>query len=68
MGCIMIRKCYLNTCPTGIATQDEELRKKFTGAPEHADNYLFLLPEEVREIMAKLGYSKMDDMIGQITS
>jgi len=65
MGCIMMRKCHLNTCPVGIATQDEELRKKFTGAPEHVVNYLFLLAEEVREIMAKLGYSKMDDMVGQ---
>lgn len=65
MGCIMMRKCHLNTCPVGIATQDEELRKKFTGAPEHVVNYLFLLADEVREIMAKLGYSKMDDMIGQ---
>jgi len=65
MGCIMMRKCHLNTCPVGIATQDEELRKKFTGAPEHVVNYLFLLAEEVREIMARLGYSKMDDMVGQ---
>ena len=49
MGCIMMRKCHLNTCPVGIATQDEELRKKFTGAPEHVVNYLFLLADEVRE-------------------
>jgi len=65
MGCIMMRKCHLNTCPVGIATQDEELRKKFAGQPEHVMNYLFLLAEEVREIMAKLGYKKMEDMIGQ---
>jgi glutamate synthase domain-containing protein 2/glutamate synthase domain-containing protein 3 len=65
MGCIMMRKCHLNTCPVGIATQDEELRKKFTGQPEHVINYFFLLAEEVREIMAKLGYRTMEDMIGQ---
>ena len=65
MGCIMMRKCHLNTCPVGVATQDEELRKKFTGQPEHVVNYFFLLAEEVREIMAKLGYRKLEDMIGQ---
>ena len=65
MGCIMMRKCHLNTCPVGIATQDEELRKKFSGQPEHVMNYFFLLAEEVREIMAKLGYSTMEEMIGQ---
>lgn len=65
MGCIMMRKCHLNTCPVGVATQDEELRKKFSGQPEHVVNYFMLLAEEVREIMAKLGYSKMEDMIGQ---
>lgn len=65
MGCIMMRKCHLNTCPVGIATQDEELRRKFSGQPEHVINYFFFLAEEVREIMAKLGYSKMEDMIGQ---
>lgn len=65
MGCIMMRKCHLNTCPVGIATQDEELRRKFSGQPEHVVNYLFLLAEEVREIMAKLGYRNMQDMIGQ---
>lgn len=65
MGCIMMRKCHLNTCPVGIATQDEDLRKKFSGQPEHVINYFFFLAEEVREIMAKLGYSKMEDMIGQ---
>jgi glutamate synthase domain-containing protein 3 len=65
MGCIMMRKCHLNTCPVGIATQDEELRRKFSGQPEHVVNYFFLLAEEVREIMAKLGYSTMQEMIGQ---
>jgi glutamate synthase (NADH) len=65
MGCIMMRKCHLNTCPVGIATQDEELRRKFSGQPEHVVNYFFLLAEEVREIMAKLGYRTMEDMIGQ---
>jgi len=65
MGCIMMRKCHLNTCPVGIATQDEELRKKFSGQPEHVMNYFFLMAEEIREIMAKLGYSNMEDMIGQ---
>jgi glutamate synthase domain-containing protein 3 len=65
MGCIMMRKCHLNTCPVGIATQDEELRKKFAGEPEHVMNYFFLLAEEVREIMARLGYRTMAEMIGQ---
>jgi len=64
MGCIMMRKCHLNTCPVGIATQDPELRAKFAGQPEHVMNYFFLLAEEVREVMAKLGYRKMEDMIG----
>jgi glutamate synthase domain-containing protein 2 len=61
------RKCHLKTvaCPVGIATQDEELRRKFSGQPEHVVNYLMLLAEDVREIMAKLGYRKMEDMIGQ---
>eukprot|EP00957_Ditylum_brightwellii_P183162 13951280-Ditylum_brightwellii.AAC.1 len=65
MGCIMMRKCHLNTCPVGVATQDEELRKKFSGQPEHVMNYFFLMAEEIREIMAKLGYRTMADMIGQ---
>lgn len=65
MGCIMMRKCHLNTCPVGIATQDEELRKKFAGQPEHVMNYFFLMAEEIREIMAQLGYRTMADMIGQ---
>ena len=55
-GCIMMRKCHLNTCPVGVATQDPVLRKRFTGKPEHVINYLFFVAEEVREIMATLGY------------
>ena len=55
VGCIMMRKCHLNTCPVGIATQNKELRKKFKGTPENVINYFFLVAEEVREIMAKLG-------------
>jgi glutamate synthase (NADPH/NADH) len=65
MGCIMMRKCHLNTCPVGVATQDEELRKKFSGQPEHVMNYFFLMAEEIREIMAQLGYRTMEEMIGQ---
>lgn len=65
LGCIMMRKCHLNTCPVGIATQDEELRRKFSGQPEHVVNYFFLLAEELREIMAKLGYRTIADMVGQ---
>jgi glutamate synthase (NADPH/NADH) large chain len=64
-GCIMMRKCHLNTCPVGVATQDPVLRKRFTGAPEHVINYFFFVAEEVREIMAALGYRKFEEMIGQ---
>src|SRR6187455_762143 len=64
-GCIMMRKCHLNTCPVGVATQDPVLRKRFTGQPEHVINYFFFVAEEVREIMAQLGYKKFDEMIGQ---
>jgi glutamate synthase (NADPH/NADH) large chain len=64
-GCIMMRKCHLNTCPVGVATQDPELRKRFTGKPEHVVNYFFFVAEEIRELMARLGYRKFDDMIGQ---
>ena len=64
-GCIMMRKCHLNTCPVGVATQDPELRKRFTGKPEHVVNYFFFVAEEIRELMAKLGFRKFDDMIGQ---
>ena len=55
MGCIMMRVCHLNTCPVGIATQDAELRRRFQGTPDHVVNYLMLVAEEVREIMASLG-------------
>ena len=64
-GCIMMRKCHLNTCPVGIATQDPELRRKFTGQPEHVVNYFFFVAEEVRELMAKLGIRKFQDLIGR---
>jgi glutamate synthase domain-containing protein 2/glutamate synthase domain-containing protein 1/glutamate synthase domain-containing protein 3 len=64
-GCIMMRKCHLNTCPVGIATQDPALRRKFTGQPEHVVNYFFFVAEEVRELMAKLGVAKFDDLIGR---
>jgi glutamate synthase (NADPH/NADH) large chain len=64
-GCIMMRKCHLNTCPVGVATQDPELRKKFTGQPEHVVNYFFFVAEEVREIMAQLGIRKFNDLIGR---
>jgi glutamate synthase (NADPH/NADH) large chain len=65
LGCIMMRKCHLNTCPVGIATQDPELRAKFSGKPEHVVNYLFMVAEDAREIMAKLGFRSMDEMIGR---
>jgi glutamate synthase (NADPH/NADH) large chain len=64
-GCIMMRKCHLNTCPVGVATQDPELRKRFTGQPEHVVNFFFFVAEEVREIMAELGVSKFNDLIGR---
>ena len=64
-GCIMMRKCHLNTCPVGVATQDPVLRKRFKGLPEHVVNYFFFLAEEVRELMAELGFRKLDDMIGR---
>ena len=64
-GCIMMRKCHLNTCPVGVATQDPLLRKKFSGKPEHVVNYFFFVAEEVRIIMAQLGIAKFDDLIGR---
>ncbi|MCG5513980.1 glutamate synthase large subunit [Ectothiorhodospira shaposhnikovii] len=64
-GCIMMRKCHLNTCPVGVATQDPELRKKFTGKPEYVINYFFFVAEEVRRLMAKLGFRTMNEMIGR---
>jgi glutamate synthase (NADPH/NADH) large chain len=65
-GCIMMRKCHLNTCPVGIATQDPVLRKKFTGQPEHVINYFFFVAEEVRELMAQLGFRSFDEMVGRV--
>ena len=64
-GCIMMRKCHLNTCPVGIATQDPELRKNFKGTPEHVINFMYFVAEELREIMASLGFRNVDEMIGQ---
>src|SRR5499427_7972463 len=64
-GCIMMRKCHLNTCPVGVATQDPVLRKKFSGKPEYVVNYFFLVAEEARELMAKLGVRKFNDLIGR---
>lgn len=66
LGCIMMRKCHLNTCPVGIATQDPELRKKFAGKPEHVVNYLFMVAEEARGLMAKLGFRTIDEMVGRV--
>src|SRR6478736_3142070 len=65
-GCIMMRKCHLNTCPVGVATQDPILRKRFKGTPEHVINYFFYVAEEVRGLMAELGYRTFDEMIGQM--
>jgi glutamate synthase (NADPH/NADH) large chain len=65
-GCLMMRKCHLNTCPVGVATQDPVLRKRFKGTPEHIINYFFFVAEEVREYMARLGYRTFDEMIGQL--
>ncbi|MDD5240661.1 MAG: glutamate synthase-related protein [Sulfuricella sp.] len=64
-GCIMMRKCHLNTCPVGVATQDPVLRKKFTGQPEHVVNFFFFVAEEVRELMAQMGIRKFDDLVGR---
>ena len=64
-GCIMMRKCHLNTCPVGIATQDKELRKKFSGKPEYVVNYFFMVAEELRQIMAKLGFRTLNEMVGR---
>jgi glutamate synthase (NADPH) large chain len=66
LGCIMMRKCHLNTCPVGIATQDPHLRQKFQGQPEHVINYFFFVAEEVRELMAEMGFSSMNEMIGRV--
>ena len=64
-GCIMMRNCHLNTCPVGVATQDPVLRKRFAGKPEHVINYSFFVAEDVRALMAELGYRTFDEMIGQ---
>ncbi|WP_170003663.1 glutamate synthase large subunit [Pseudopontixanthobacter vadosimaris] len=65
-GCIMMRKCHLNTCPVGVATQNPELRRKFTGTPEHVINYFFFMAEELRGIMAEMGFRTVDDMVGRV--
>lgn len=65
-GCIMMRKCHLNTCPVGVATQNPELRKRFTGLPEHVINYFFFVAEELREIMAEMGFATLDEMVGRV--
>ncbi|MEX0273072.1 MAG: glutamate synthase large subunit [Flavobacteriaceae bacterium] len=65
-GCIMMRVCHLNTCPVGIATQNPELRKKFKGKPEHVVNYMYFVAQELREIMAQLGFRTLDEMVGQV--
>ena len=66
LGCIMMRKCHLNTCPVGVATQDPELRKKFSGKPEYVVNYLFMVAEDARQIMASLGFRTIDEMVGRV--
>ncbi|MBI4551552.1 MAG: glutamate synthase large subunit [Candidatus Latescibacteria bacterium] len=65
-GCIMLRKCHLNTCSVGIATQDEELRKQFTGKPEHVINFMFFIAEHLREIMSQLGFRTINEMVGRV--
>ncbi|MBF0460419.1 MAG: glutamate synthase large subunit [Magnetococcales bacterium] len=65
-GCIMMRKCHLGTCPTGVATQNHELRKQFTGQPQHLINFFYFIANEVREIMANMGFRRLDDMIGRV--
>ena len=66
LGCIMLRKCHLNTCSVGIATQDPELRKKFAGQPEHLINYLFMVAEQFRSVMAQLGFRTVTEMVGRM--
>jgi glutamate synthase (NADPH) large chain len=66
MGCIMLRKCHLNTCPVGIATQDPVLRKRFTGQPEHVINFFFFIAEQVREYMAQMGFRTFDEIVGRV--
>ncbi|MFW2477224.1 MAG: glutamate synthase large subunit, partial [Sediminibacterium sp.] len=67
-GCIMMRKCHMNTCPVGVATQDPELRKRFTGDPDHIVNFFRFITQELREIMAELGYRTIQEMVGQVDS
>jgi glutamate synthase (NADPH/NADH) large chain len=67
-GCIMMRKCHLNTCPVGIATQDGELRKRFTGDPDHVVNFFRFITAELREVMAELGFRTINEMVGQVDS
>src|SRR6202034_4251161 len=66
LGCIMMRKCHLNTCPVGIATQDPVLRARFTGTPEHVINFFFFIAEQMRQHMAKLGFRTVDEMVGRV--
>jgi glutamate synthase domain-containing protein 2/glutamate synthase domain-containing protein 1/glutamate synthase domain-containing protein 3 len=66
MGCIMMRKCHLNTCPVGVATQDPELRKKFQGQPEHVINFFFFIAEDFRRVMAELGFRTVNEMVGRV--
>jgi len=66
LGCVMMRKCHLNTCPVGIGTQDPELRRKFAGRPEHVINFFFFVAEELRELMAQMGFRTVDEMVGRV--
>ncbi len=66
LGCIMMRVCHLNTCPVGVATQNPELRKRFTGKPEHAENFMLFVAQEVRELLAEMGMRSMNDLIGRV--
>ena len=66
MGCVMMRVCHLNTCPVGVATQDPELRKKFSGKPEFVENFFHFVAQEMREIMASLGIKKIEQLIGKV--
>src|SRR5256712_960821 len=68
MGCIMMRVCHLNTCPVGVATQDPELRTRFAGKPEFVESFFRFIAEEVRELMAKLGFRTLDEMTGRVDS
>src|SRR5215471_15353731 len=65
LGCVMMRVCHLNTCPVGVATQDPVLRKKFTGDPAHVVNFMRLMAQEVRELMAQLGFRTLNEMVGR---